>query len=250
MKEIIAQDIMLTYPQFDKPFHVYTDASETQIGGVIMQDSKPLGFFSKKLNQTQKKYPVTEQELLAIVETIKYFRHMLLGHQIVVHTDHKNLTHPNSKHTSDRVLRQRLVLEEYGVELNYIAGDKNIVADALSRLPTEELFSLDNSSTAYDFPLNLAIIAEKQTTDNDLQQHLLRENPKYQQSVRDGIALYVHTATQTIYVPVSLLSTPIRIAVVSYQLTAPRHQTHAGNHQRKFLFNATRDRGQPICTAL
>jgi len=45
MKDIIAQDIMLTYPQFDKPFHVYTDASELQIGSVIMQDSKPLGFF-------------------------------------------------------------------------------------------------------------------------------------------------------------------------------------------------------------
>jgi hypothetical protein len=45
MKDIIAQDIMLTYPQFDKPFHIYTDASELQIGSVIMQDSKPLGFF-------------------------------------------------------------------------------------------------------------------------------------------------------------------------------------------------------------
>jgi hypothetical protein len=52
MKEIIVQDIMLTYPQFDKPFHVYTDASELQIRGVIMQDSKPLGFFSKKLTHT------------------------------------------------------------------------------------------------------------------------------------------------------------------------------------------------------
>jgi len=201
MKEITEQDIMLTYPQFDKPFHIYTDASELQIGGVIMQDSKPLGFFSKKLTHTQKKYLVTEQELLAIVETIKYFRHMLLGHRIVVHTDHKNLTHPNSKHSSDHVLQQRLALEEYGVEINYIAGDKNVVADALSRLPTEELFNLDNSDV---FSLNLAVIAEKQAADNNLQQHLLCEPPKYKQAVRDGVTLYVHTATQTIYVPVSL----------------------------------------------
>jgi hypothetical protein len=215
MKDIIAQDIMLTYPQFDKPFHVYTDASELQIGGVIMQDSKPLGFFSKKLTHTQKKYPVTEQELLAIVETIKYFRHMLLGHRIVVHTDHKNLTYPNSKHSSDRVLRQRLTLEEYGVEINYITGDKNVVADTLSRLPTEELFNLDDSNV---FSLDLAVIAEKQASDNDLQQHLLREPQKYKQAVRDGVTLYVHTATQTIYVPVSL-----RQSILQWYHTSLQH---------------------------
>jgi hypothetical protein len=214
MKEIITQDVMLTYPQFDKPFHVYTDASESQIGGVIMQENKPLGFFSKKLNQTQKKYPVTEQELLAIVETIKYFKHMLLGHTIIVHTDHKNLTHPNSKHSSDRVLRQRLVLEEYGIEINYIPGTTNVVADALSRLPTEELFLLEDNN----FPLNLEIIAEKQTADNHLRTQLLREPPKYKQSVRDGVAIYTHPATQAIYVPASL-----RNAVLQWYHTSLQH---------------------------
>jgi hypothetical protein len=52
--------------------------------------------------------------------------------------------------------------------------------------------------------LNLTIIAEKQAADNDLQQHLLGENTKYKQAIRDVFALYVHTATQTIYAPVSL----------------------------------------------
>jgi hypothetical protein len=37
IKELLAQDTMLTYPQFDKPFVVYTDASEKQLGGVITQ---------------------------------------------------------------------------------------------------------------------------------------------------------------------------------------------------------------------
>ncbi len=117
MKQLMSQDTMLTYPQFNKPFVVYTDTSEKQIGGVVTQENKPLGFFSKKLTDTQCRYPVTEQELLAIVETLKYFKHMLLGHEIIVHTDHKNLTHPNSTHTSDRVLCQRLLLEECGVDL-------------------------------------------------------------------------------------------------------------------------------------
>jgi hypothetical protein len=84
---------------------------------------------------------------------------MLLGHEIVVKMDHKNLTHPNSTHTSDRVLRQRLVLEKYGAELQYIQGEKNIVADALSHLPTEELFTFEADNDK--FPLNLALLAEQ-----------------------------------------------------------------------------------------
>jgi len=169
MKNILAQDAMLTYPEFDKPFVIYTDASERQIGGVIMQNEKPLGFFSKKLNEMQKKDPVTEQELLAITEPLKYCKHMLLGHAIIIKTDHKNLTHPNLMHTSDRVLRQRLLLEEYGVELEYIKGEKNVIADALSRLPTAELFVLDADE---EFP-------------------------------------YVHSSHETIYVPAYLHSTVV-----------------------------------------
>jgi len=108
MKHIMSQDTLLTYPQFDQPFVIHTDASDNQIGGVDMQNNKLLGFFSKKLTKTQCKYPVTEQELLAFVETLKYFKHMLLGLAIIVQTDHKNLTHPTSTHTLDWVLHQRI----------------------------------------------------------------------------------------------------------------------------------------------
>jgi hypothetical protein len=51
----------------------------------------------------QSRYPVTKQELLAIVKTLKYFKRMLLGHAIIMQTDHKNLTHPSSNHSSNRV---------------------------------------------------------------------------------------------------------------------------------------------------
>jgi hypothetical protein len=142
MKNILAQDAILTYPQFDKPFVIHTDASDKQIGGVVMQDNKPLGFFSKKLTDTQHRYPVTAQELLAIVETIKYFKHMLLGHEIVVHTDHKNLTHPTSMHTFDRVLRQRLLLKEYGVNIHYIKGEKIQLPMCFPAFPRSNYFSL------------------------------------------------------------------------------------------------------------
>jgi hypothetical protein len=204
IKDLLMQETMLTYPKFDQPFVIYTDASEKQIGGIMTQDGKPLGFFSRKLSNTQRCYPVTEQELLAISETLKYYKHMLLGHKIIIKTDHKNLTHPLSIHASDRVLHQRLLLEEYGADLQYIQGEKTVAADALSRLPTEAFFSFDDAND--NFPLNINLLAVKQLTDTHLQAALDKQHPIYIKTVREGCKIYVHKETNTVYVPASLQS--------------------------------------------
>ena len=110
---MVAQDTMLFHPNFKKPFYVHTDASNYQIGGVVSQKNKPIADFSREFNSAQRKYTVIEQQPLGIVETLKEFRNILMGNKIVVYTDHKNLTYPNSNYSSDRVLRQRLLIEEY-----------------------------------------------------------------------------------------------------------------------------------------
>ena len=99
-----------------------------------MQSKRPLAFYSKKLNQCQLNYTTTERELLSIVETLKEFKNILLGHKIVVFTDHKNLTHDSLGYTSERLMRWQLLMEEFGPEINYIKGKANSVADAISRL--------------------------------------------------------------------------------------------------------------------
>jgi hypothetical protein len=73
------------------------------LGAVITQDNRPIAFFSRKLSETQQKYSVTEIEVLAIVETLKEFKGMLWGQNIIVYTDHKNLTRDALGLTSDRV---------------------------------------------------------------------------------------------------------------------------------------------------
>ena len=70
-------------------------------------------------------------------KTFKEFRNIILGQRIKVFTDHKNLVHESELKTSQRVMRWRLLLEEYGPEIEYIKGPKNVVADALSRLPKQ-----------------------------------------------------------------------------------------------------------------
>ena len=60
---------------------------------------------------------------------------MLYRQKLIVHTDHQNLTSDNFDCSSDRVLRQRLLLEEYRTKIKCIKGEENVVADLLSRLP-------------------------------------------------------------------------------------------------------------------
>jgi transposase InsO family protein len=174
MKKIISKEVLLAYPDFTKPFVIHTDASHTQLGAVISQDNKPIAFYSRKLNPAQTRYTTTERELLSIVETLKEFRNILLGQQIEVHTDHKNLTCKGFN--TERVMRWRLLLEEYGPDLKYIKGEDNIVADALSRLgmtspETNEIFSLERMSELFAatendvpsaYPLSLPHLAKEQ----------------------------------------------------------------------------------------
>ena len=134
VKATIARDVVLAYPDYSKPFEIYTDASTRQLGAVIVQDNRPVAFFSRKLTEAQTRYSVTELELLAIVETLKEFKGMLWGQRIRVWTDHKNLITDALGLSSDRVYRWRLLLEEYGPEIVYIKGIHNTVADAISRL--------------------------------------------------------------------------------------------------------------------
>ena len=135
MKRVISQETLLSFPDFNDEFHIYTDASDTQLGAVIMQNGKPLAFYSRKMNSAQKRYTTGEQELLSIVETLKEFRNILLGQKSVVHTDHKNILYGNL--SNDRIIRWRLLLEEFGPEYRHIKGKDNVVGDALSRLDSD-----------------------------------------------------------------------------------------------------------------
>ena len=92
-KCVIRREVLLGYPDFNAPFEIHTHASKFQIGAVISQKGKIIAFYSRKMNSAQQNYTTTEKELIFIVETLKEFRNILLGHQIMVYTDHKNLTY-------------------------------------------------------------------------------------------------------------------------------------------------------------
>ena len=108
------------------------DTSKLQIGTVISEDVKPIDFYSTKLHLAQVYYTATGRELLSIVETLKELRNILLWQQIKVHTDHTNLTYKTFG--TEQVMQWIFILKEYGHELIYIQGSKNVTPGALSRL--------------------------------------------------------------------------------------------------------------------
>jgi hypothetical protein len=143
LKEAITQAPLLRHADPTLPFTLETDASDFAIGAVLSQPESsqsnspihPVAFFSRKLLDAECNYTIHDKELLAIVDSMKFWRHYLAGsYNISVYSDHKNLTFFRTR----RVLKQRHarwaeLLSEFDFKLCYNSGQLNTVADALSR---------------------------------------------------------------------------------------------------------------------
>ena len=144
LKETLAEKVTLAFPNFKKKFFLTTDASNVAIGGVLQQKDennqlRPLTFFSRKLSQSEAKYSTIEREALAIVYGLKINRPLCLGFPIVVHTDHRPLTWLlSTSNVNGRIARWQLLVAEFDIEVNFIPGKDNKVADCLSRLKLQD----------------------------------------------------------------------------------------------------------------
>lgn len=136
---LMSDDVILSYPDFTKEFHLTTDASNYAIGAVLSQDKKPIAFISRTLNKTEESYAANEKEFLAIIWALDTFRNYLYGTaKVKIFTDHQPLTHAlSNKNNNAKMKRWKSILEEYNHELHYKPGATNVVADALSRIPEQ-----------------------------------------------------------------------------------------------------------------
>ncbi len=130
MRLLMAANALAAYPNHNKRFDVYADASDFQLGACIIQEGRLVAYFSCKLSKSQQNYTTLEKEMLSIVATLKEFRGMLLGADIHVFMDHKNLMFNTLK--TQHVLCWHTKIEEFSPVL--LEGPRNILADNLSRL--------------------------------------------------------------------------------------------------------------------
>ena len=153
----------------DHKIFVTTDASDTGSGAVLSfgpsyELAKPVAYDSRSFKGAELNYPVHEKELLAIIRALAKWRTDLLGYQFEIWTDHKTLIHfDNQRDLSRRQARWMEFLSQYDASINYIPGENNCVADALSRLPqssTDTIASLFSSSrtTSSKFELDTELL--------------------------------------------------------------------------------------------
>ncbi|XP_063624762.1 uncharacterized protein LOC134796503 [Cydia splendana] len=121
------------------PFTVETDASEHSIAATLSQAGRPVAFYSRTLNQSEQNHSAIEKEAYAIVESLKKWRHFLIGKLFLLITDQRFVSFMfDKKHTSkiknEKIQRWRLELSPYKYEIVYRPGTQNHVADALSRV--------------------------------------------------------------------------------------------------------------------
>jgi hypothetical protein len=140
LKRSLQEAPVLTLPDPARPFVVHCDASGYAVGAVLQQDRgkglQPVAYMSRKMNGAETRYPVHEQELLAIIEALTAWRHHLQGasHPVTVRTDHKSLEHFQTQPMlSGRQTRWLDTLALFDYRIEYVKGPDNSAADALSR---------------------------------------------------------------------------------------------------------------------
>lgn len=141
-KQDFLKEVIIAFPDFSKPLYINTDASNSAIGGELFQiiddNRATLGFASRILKPAETRYTTTELEALALVYCCSKFRQYLIGHKIIIQTDHMALTFIKQCQLSNgRLTRWALALQEYDFEIVHIPGKMNIAADTLTRYPRE-----------------------------------------------------------------------------------------------------------------
>ena len=119
-------------------FDVETDASDGAIAAVLSQAGRPVAFFSRTLQESEKKHSAVEKEAQAVVEAVRHWRHYLSCRHFTIRTDQRSVTflfdkQHKSKIKNDKMLRWRMELSCYDFDIVYRPGRENIPPDVLSR---------------------------------------------------------------------------------------------------------------------
>ncbi len=140
-KDLLSNAPILAAPNFNLPFMLQVDASQSGAGAVLVQEDAqgiehPVSYFSRKFSKCQLSYSTVEKEALALLWAVQHFE-VYLGSSvqpIIVYTDHNPLIFlSNMSSSNQRLLRWALKLQDFNLQIQHIRGTDNVIADALFR---------------------------------------------------------------------------------------------------------------------
>lgn len=157
LKSELIKAPVLAIPDFSKKFIIQCDASNHAIAAVLVQkddetdSDRPIAYISRKLRGAELNYSTTEKECLAVVFAIEKFRAYIEGFEFEVLTDHSALLWLfKQQNLTGRLARWVMKLQQFDFDMKHVKGKNNVVPDALSRFPTENLCLIDISSSDLD----------------------------------------------------------------------------------------------------
>ena len=164
LKEKLTSAPVLTLPEGNEGFEVYSDASRQGLGCVLMQHRRVMAYASRQLKKHELNYPTHDLELAAVIFALKTWRHYLYGATCQIFTDHKSLKYLfTQKELSLRKRRWMELLKDYDCTIDYHPSKANVVADALSRKSTGFL--------AYMQTIQLPLMVELRELGVELRMH-------------------------------------------------------------------------------
>ena len=166
LKDSLSVIPLLYYPDPNKGYVLYVDASDTCIGCCLAQpvdensddgaqenpyfkNEQPIYFLSHRLSKSQCKWPIIEKECFSMVYAIEHLSYYLTNSQFVIKTDCKPLKNLlNSDVKNRRVALWSLTIASYNCKIEYLPSGSNSVADLLSRVPKDPNFPSESGSSA------------------------------------------------------------------------------------------------------
>jgi hypothetical protein len=134
LKGILVKTLVLKLFDFDKDFDIHSDASNFAIGGVLVQDGRPLAFENKKLSKTKQRWPTHEKEMWVVIHCLKTWGHYISSKDVVVWTNNVILKYfATQPKLSSKQVRWQDTLALFNVDIRHKPGKENVVPDALSR---------------------------------------------------------------------------------------------------------------------
>ncbi|XP_039047295.1 uncharacterized protein LOC120187712 [Hibiscus syriacus] len=97
LKSRLCSAPILGLPDFDKEFQVETDASGIGIGAILIQEGKPLAYFSQKLSPRMQSASTYNREMFAITQAVGNWRQYLVGRKFIIITDQRSLRELNQQ---------------------------------------------------------------------------------------------------------------------------------------------------------
>jgi hypothetical protein len=124
---------LLALPDFGKTFEIECDASGVGIGGVFMQEGRPIAYFSEKLSGPTLNYSINDKDLYTLVRCLETWQHYLLSKEFVIHSDHESLRHLKGQlKLKRRHANWSEFIDSFPYIVKYKKDKDNVVVDVLS----------------------------------------------------------------------------------------------------------------------